>query len=49
MLLVAADKTANFYKVKPNQYQELLTKSITKNYRKTNVEAVEKVDKKDKK
>ena len=48
-MYVAADKTANFYKEKTNQYQELLTKSITKNYRKTSDDGVEKVDKKDKK
>ena len=45
----SADKTANFYKAKPHQYQELLEKSITKDYKKTTYEAVENIDKKDKK
>ena len=31
-LYVAADKTTNFYKVKPEDYNKLLEKSITKDY-----------------
>lgn len=33
-LLVPADKTTNFYKVKPNVYKDLLDKNITKDYKK---------------
>ena len=33
-LLIAADKTTNFYKVKPDQYKNLLEINITKDYRK---------------
>ena len=46
-MYVAADRTANFYKVKPSQYQEILTKSITKDYKNTSDKAIEQVDKKD--
>ena len=48
-MYVSADKTANFYKVKPEKYQELLTKSINKDYKKASDEAVNKVNGKDKK
>ena len=33
-LLVAADKTTNFYKVKPDQYKTLVKTNITKDYKK---------------
>ena len=33
-IYVSADKTANFYKVDPDKYNELLEKSITKDYKK---------------
>ena len=33
MLLIAADKTTNFYKLEPSTYNDLLEKSITKSYK----------------
>ena len=33
--IVSVDKTANFYKLKPAEYQELLDKNIHKNYKTT--------------
>ena len=33
-LLIPADKTTNFYKVKPDQYNKLLESNITKDYKK---------------
>ena len=33
-LLIAADKTTNFYKLEPSTYNELLEKNITKSYKK---------------
>ena len=33
-LIVAADKTTNFYKIKNEDYDELLAKNITKDYKK---------------
>ena len=35
-LYVPADKTTNMYKVTPQEYDRLLTNSITKTYKKTN-------------
>ena len=31
-LLIAADKTTNFYKIEPKQYEKLLISNITKDY-----------------
>ena len=39
-LLVEADKTANYYKISANDYQRLLTKNITKDYKKVNKNCV---------
>ena len=33
-LLIAVDKTTNFYKLEPSTYNELLEKNITKSYKK---------------
>ena len=33
-LLIGADKTTNFYKVKPELYEKLLKENITKEYKK---------------
>ena len=33
-LLVAADKTTNFYKVEPTKYKKLMNQNITKDYKK---------------
>ena len=35
-LIISADKTSNFYKMKPQKYQELLEKNIQKEYKKMN-------------
>ena len=47
-MIVAADKTNNFYKVRKDEYDELLQKHITKDYKKGNENVVDKVDKDDK-
>jgi hypothetical protein len=39
-LLVAADKTNNFYKMKAAAYSDLLHKNITKSYRKANPDSI---------
>ena len=44
----AADKTTNFYKLKKDDYNELLQKHITKDYKKTNDDIFENNTKKDK-
>ena len=36
-LIVAADKTSNFYKIKPNEYSQLIQKNINKDYKKTDI------------
>ena len=33
-LLIAADKTTNFYKLEPSAYNDLLEQNITKSYKK---------------
>ena len=48
-IYVPADKTANFYKLKPEKYKELLEKSITKDYKKAKNDTIENINKKDKK
>ena len=48
MMYVAADKTTNYYKVDKDSYNDLLQKQITKDYKKTNMEAVDEVTKVDK-
>ena len=47
-LLIPADKTTNFYKVEPKQYQELLEKNITKDYKKAPVTVEKDINMKDK-
>ncbi|XP_072050354.1 uncharacterized protein [Amphiura filiformis] len=47
-LFVPADKTTNFYKVKPEQYNKLLGNNITKDYRKAPVSAEKRYTKVDK-
>ena len=34
-MIIPADKTTNFYKVQPNEYEKLLRDSITKDYKKS--------------
>ena len=46
--LCTADKTNNYYKLKKEQYEELLTKCIQKEYKKSNDEAVSKITAEDK-
>ena len=47
-IYVAADKTTNYYKVTPEDHNEMLMNNITKEYKKSNETALEKVDKQDK-
>lgn len=47
-LLVAADKTTNFYKVEPQKYRSLLNDNITMAYKKTTCAAEEDITKEDK-
>ena len=47
-VLIGADKTANFYKIKPEEYDKMLKENITKDYKKANADIVEKLDKQDK-
>ena len=47
-LFIPADKTNNYYKLKKEQYEELLTKCIQKEYKKSNDEAVSKITAEDK-
>ena len=42
-LYIPADKTNNYYKLKPEQYNKLLTAAIQKDYRKTNESDTNKV------
>ena len=44
-LLVAADKTTNFYKVDPEKYQELLEKEVNNDYKKENIQHIQKINK----
>ena len=48
-VFVAADKTANFYKVKVEDYNKLLENSITNDYKKTTAAKVKTIAKEDKK
>ena len=47
-LIIAADKTRNFYKLEKEDHDELLEKHITKDYKKSNDKAFEDTTKKDK-
>ena len=47
-LLIAADKTTNFYKLEPSEYNDLLKKNITKSYKKAPPEATKAIDKENK-
>ena len=40
-LLIAADKTTNFYKLEPSTYNDLLEKNITKSYKKAQSETTQ--------
>ena len=44
-VIVAADKTSNFYKVEPKQYQELVKKNVEMEYKKETARNVKKVNK----
>ena len=48
-VIVAADKTTNFYKVTPETYNNLLTKNITKDYKKAEENVGDKINKDSKK
>ena len=43
-VLVSADKTTNFYKLDPKEYNELLEKNIQKDYKKEKNESVKKIN-----
>ena len=43
-VIVAADKTCNFYKFNVSEYKRMLMNNITKDYRKTNIEVVNKIN-----
>ena len=47
-LLIAADKTTNFYKLGPPTYNELLEKNITKSYKKALPETTQAIHKENK-
>jgi len=47
-LLIAADKTTNFYKLEPSKYIDLLEQNITKSYKKTNPNTVRDIHKENK-
>ena len=40
-LLIAADKTTNFYKLEPSAYNDLLEQNITKSYKKAQPDTVQ--------
>ena len=44
-LLIAADKTTNFYKLEPSTYNDLLEKNITKSYKKAQPETTQAIHK----
>ena len=48
MLLIAADKTTNFFKLVPSTYNDLLEKSITKSYKKALTETTQAIHKENK-
>ena len=47
-VLLGADKTTNFYKIKPEAYEKLLTENITKEYKKAKPDTIQNLDKEDK-
>ena len=44
-LIIAADKTSNFYKVEPKVYKELVSKNVQKDYKKEKAQNVQKTNK----
>ena len=44
-LLIAADKTTNFYKLEPSTYNDMLEKNITKSYKKAQPETTQAIHK----
>ena len=47
-LVIAADKTANFYKLEPSTYNDLLEKNIRKSYKKVQPETTQAILKENK-
>lgn len=47
-LLIPADKTTNFYKLEPTEYETLLQQNITKSYKKANNETAQIIQQEDK-
>ena len=48
MLLIAADKTTNFFKLEPSTYNDLLEKSITKSFKKALTKTTQAIHKENK-
>lgn len=48
-MLIKADKTTNFYKLKTDTYSELIRKNVTKDYKKANDQTINKITQTDKK
>ena len=48
-MYIAADKTHNFYKITKEKCMELIKQNVTKEYKKTNDEVIDKVNQDDKK
>ena len=46
-LLIAADKTTNFYEMKPKDYEKLARDNITKQYKRSSMEAFNQVNRED--
>ena len=44
-IFVSADKTRNMYDLDPKEYDKLLNNSVIKNYRKSNIKAVNEINK----
>ena len=47
-VIVAADKTRNYYKIEREKYKELLNNNLTKDYKKADDKLVDKITKEDK-
>ena len=48
-VIIASDKTRNFYKTEKDQYKEYLNSNITKDYKKAEKRVIDNIDKDDKK
>ena len=48
-MMIAADKTTNYFNITKEKHHELLEKNITKEYKKANTEIIKNITKADKK